>query len=65
MNNRNLNLDVYENKKVKIVDIDGDTFIGKVTLYTQPNDNDGQEAVALDTGWWFDESDIKSIEVVE
>lgn len=49
---------------VKVIDINGKMHIGKVVLYTQPNDNDGEEAIALSSGVWLDESDIKSIELV-
>lgn len=59
-----MKLNAYRNKKVKVIDINDKIHIGKVELYTQPNDNDGQEAIALTTGIWLDESDIKSIEEV-
>lgn len=59
-----MKLNIYRNKKVKVVDVNNKTYIGKVELYTQPNDNDGEEAISLDSGVWLDESDIKSIELV-
>lgn len=59
-----MKLNIYRNKKVKVVDVNNKTYIGKVELYTQPNDNDGEEAISLDSGVWLDGSDIKSIELV-
>lgn len=60
-----MKLNIFRNKKVKVVDVNNKTYIGKVELYTQPNDNDGQEAISLSSGIWFDESDIKSIEEIQ
>jgi hypothetical protein len=54
----------YDGQKVRVVDVYGKTHIGFVDSYTQPNDNDGQEAITLTSGVWLDESDIKSIEIV-
>ena len=65
MSETKFDLEKYEDKRVKIVSKSDKVYIGTVDLYTQPNDNDGQEAIAIDTGWWFDECDIKSIEVIE
>ena len=59
-----MNLEQYYEKNVKVIDVYGKTHIGKVDVYTQPNDNDGQEAIALTTGVWLDESEIRSIEKV-
>lgn len=58
-----MNLEDYSNKKVRVVDIYGKTHIGVVKLYTQPNDNDGEEAIALSSGIWLDGNEIKSIEL--
>lgn len=60
-----MSLSIYRNKTVKVIDANNKIYIGRVNLYTQPNDNDGEEAIALDTGIWLDESEIKSIEEVE
>lgn len=54
-------LEKYENKKVAVIDIDDIKHIGIVTSYTQPNDNEGEEAISLSTGIWLNESDINSI----
>ncbi len=63
-----------EGKKVVIVDIDEKIFAGKVTDYIYPEDNEpeGIAAIAIKNcpqrpGQWigFNETDIKSIEVVE
>lgn len=58
-----MKLEQFYGKKVKVIDVQGKAHIGKVDVYTQPNDNDGQEAIALTTGVWLDESDIRSIEI--
>ncbi len=59
-----MNLDEYYGKMVRVADNYGKIHIGKVDVYAQPNDNDGEEAIALSSGVWLDESDIKSIELV-
>jgi len=59
-----MKLNIYRNKNVRVVAMNGKVYTGKVELYTQPNDNDGEEAIALSCGVWFDESDIKSIDFV-
>jgi hypothetical protein len=58
-----MNLLQYYEKSVIVIDIDGIEHRGIVNTYAQPNDNDGQEAIALTSGIWLDESDIKSIEL--
>ena len=52
-------------KNVKIVCINGTTYSGYVDTYLPPQDNDGQEGIGINTGYWFDESDIKTIEIIE
>lgn len=63
----------YEGKKVRIVDVDGVVFEGKVTDYVYPDeDNTGLESIIIDcingplsgkpVEFW--ENDIKSIRVV-
>ena len=43
--------DKYDDKKVKIIDVDGNTFIGKIVyIDTAANSDDGQ--------YWFDVADI-------
>ena len=46
-----MNLIQYYNKKVKIIDDEGNTFIGKVNDYIYPEDNEpvGRESIAVDT----------------
>ncbi len=66
MNLGRLKLEQYDEKLVRVVDIDGKVHLGFVDIYTQPNDNDpeGEEAIALDTGVWLNETAIKSIESI-
>lgn len=45
-----MSLSIYRNKTVKVIDANNKIYIGRVNLYTQPNDNDGEKAIALDTG---------------
>lgn len=63
-----------EGKRVKIIDVDGEVFTGKVTDYIYPEDNEpeGISAIAVADcpqrpGQWigFNETEIKSIEVIE
>lgn len=63
-----------EGKNVRIVDVDGEVFTGKVTDYIYPEDNEpeGIGAIAIKDcpqkpGQWigFNETDIQLIEVVE
>lgn len=56
-----MTLSKYEGKNVQVVDNDGKVYKGKVDLYTPAHDNDGQEAIALDSGYWLDADDIKTI----
>lgn len=56
-----MSLKNYYEKNVIITTHSGKVYKGFVDVYTQPNDNDGEEAIALDCGVWLDESDIKTI----
>ncbi len=59
-----MKLEKYSGKKVRVVGTNGEVYVGTVDLYTQPNDNDGMEAIAIfDCGVWLDEEDIKSIQL--
>lgn len=57
-------LEDYYGKNVEVLDTYGNTHSGKMSLYVQPNDNDGKEAIALSSGVWLDEDEIKSIKEV-
>lgn len=63
-----------ECKKVKLIDVDGEIFEGIVSDYIYPDDNEpeGIAGICLEDcpqrpGQWigFNETDIKSIEVVD
>lgn len=63
-----------EGKRVRIVDVDGEVFEGKVMDYIFPEDNEPEGIAGINMykcpqrpGQWigFNETDIKSIEVVE
>jgi len=55
----------YKGKRIRAVGVNDDIYIGKVTLFTPATDNEiNEDAIALDTGWWLDESDIKTIEII-
>lgn len=63
-----------ECKKVKLIDVDGEIFEGVVSDYIYPDDNEpeGIAGICLEDcpqrpGQWigFNETDIKSIEVVD
>ena len=58
-----MKLSKYRGKTVKVIDVDNKVHFGRVDLYTPAHDNDGEEALALSNGIWFDESDIKTIEL--
>ncbi len=62
-----MNLIQYEGKNVRVCTKDGMVYSGIVDLYTSTNDNDVNEpAIAISTEYiWLDESEIKSIEVIE
>ena len=60
-----MDLKKFDGKNVKVVGTDGKTYSGFVDLYTQPNDNDGVEAIALSCGIWLDATDIKTIEAID
>ncbi len=62
-----------EGEKVKVTDVDGQTFEGVVLDYIYPEDNEPEGISAIDIescpqrdgrGVSFNESDIKSIEVI-
>ncbi|WP_239762398.1 LSM domain protein [Mammaliicoccus sp. I-M35] len=59
----------YEGKKVLIEADDGQQFTGKVITYDDEMDNEsGEYSIYLDTGiqiYDFDESEIKSIEILD
>ncbi len=59
-----MNLENLYNKKIEVIDVYGHNHVGIVELYTQPNDNDGKEAIALSSGIWLDEDEIKSINLI-
>ncbi|OQB15720.1 MAG: hypothetical protein BWY15_00433 [Firmicutes bacterium ADurb.Bin193] len=53
-------------KKVRIITNDGKEFEGRVTIYDSAMDNpEGVQGIGLDTGFYFWENDIKSIEEIE
>ncbi|MFV5937172.1 LSM domain protein [Mammaliicoccus sciuri] len=59
----------YVGKKVLIEADDGQEFTGKVITYDDEMDNEsGEDSINLDTGiqiYDFDESEIKSIEILD
>lgn len=55
----------YYGKSVLVSDTYENQHTGIVELYTQPNDNDGKEAIALSSGVWLDDDEIKSITETE
>ncbi|RHO50739.1 hypothetical protein DW115_01285 [Clostridium sp. AM09-51] len=59
-----MSLKNYYEKNVIVVTYSGKRYKGLVDIYTQPNDNGGEEAITLDCGVWLDESDIKTIEII-
>lgn len=64
-NSDTMDLKKFDGKNVKVIGTDGKTYSGFVELYTQPNDNDGVEAIALSCGAWLDATDIKTIEAID
>ncbi len=60
-----MSLKNFDGKKVRVIGTDGKTYSGFVELYTQPNDNDGVEAIALSCGIWLDATDVKTIEIID
>ncbi|MCL1986981.1 MAG: hypothetical protein FWG64_03295 [Firmicutes bacterium] len=71
-----MNLKPYQNRQIKITDIDGDIFIGKATGYISAENNpDGFESISIkpkdmpdwDGGYLicFTEHDISAIEIIE
>lgn len=67
----NLNLMQYDGKRVKIVDDEGQTFIGRVNDYIYPEDNEPveRESIIVDTDngeiLEFYEEIIKTIDIIE
>ncbi len=60
-----LDLSQFRHKRVVVIDAYGETYTGKVNLFTAAKDNDtNEDAIALDCGVWLDESDIKEIKEV-
>lgn len=66
-----MNLVRYYNKKVKIVDNDGEVFVGVVNDYIYPEDNEPveQEGIIIDTDdgeiLEFYEAIIDKIEIID
>lgn len=60
----------YVGKNVKIIDVDGEEYVGKIGDYIWPDDNEPEvEAVILDNPEYanpvqFNATDIKSIEII-
>lgn len=54
-----------EFQKVKMVDINGKVYRGKVTLYESEWDSDSGEAEIGLCGTWFKQSEIESIEIID
>ena len=59
-----MSLKNYYEKNVIVVTFSEKKYKGLVDIYTQPNDNDDEEAITLDCGVWLNESDIKTIEII-
>lgn len=64
----------FEGRRVRIIDMDGDVFEGKVVDYIFPEDNEPEGIAGIDLyhcpqcpGQWlgFNETDIQSIEVID
>ena len=68
-----MNLRQYEEKMVKLVDTDGDEFIGYATDYCFPDDNEPEGIASITlmdvSGYTnpieFYENQIKSIEIID
>ncbi|MCD7811205.1 MAG: hypothetical protein LUG91_05055 [Ruminococcus sp.] len=63
-----MNLEQYFCKKVRVVDIDGIEYVGKVNAFTYAKDNGdvGEDSIAIfSADIELAESEIKSIEVIE
>lgn len=61
----------YLGKYIRLIDTEGEEFIGYANIYTGANDNEnGQEDIAIQTrkdslvGFYFYENDIESIEIL-
>ena len=51
--------------KVKVIDVNGNEFAGKVELYESEWDSDSGEAEIWFTNKMFKQSDIESIELID
>ena len=55
----------YFEKKVEVKDIHGNRLVGFVDSYAYAKDNDGQDAITLNTGVWLDAYEIESIKIID
>ncbi len=61
-----MNLEQYFCKKVRLIDINGKSFQGLVDGFSYAKDDErNEDAIDLDCGYGFYESDIVSIEIIE
>lgn len=67
-----IELITIEGKCVRLVDIDGDEFVGMVTDYIYPDDNEpeGEEGIIMDIKGYnnpiqFNAHEIKTIEIIK
>ncbi len=61
-----IDLEQFFNKTVRVVDLKGCIYTGKVDLFEYAKDNDeSEDCISIDCGWWFYESDIKLIEIID
>ncbi|MCD8219194.1 MAG: hypothetical protein LUC50_02245 [Ruminococcus sp.] len=62
-----MNLEQYFEKNVRVTSVNGVKYTGKVDVFAYAKDNDtNEDAIAITSaGLWLDESDIKSIEILE
>ncbi len=61
-----LKLSQYQGSYVVVTDNNGVRHEGKVVLFTPAKDNDvNEDAIAIDSGVWLDESDIHSIHILD
>ena len=57
-----MNLKDYVGKQVRVIGKNGTVYVGNVIQYTPAPDNaSNEDAIALDSGWWLDASDIREI----
>ncbi len=62
-----MELRALESKKIKLIDINGEEFIGTVGDYIYPEDNGGQEAIIIDCkrlAIQFNAEEISSAEIL-